>query len=454
MKRLMFVLLCLGCFSVLFHIQAQAAVSKNPATAISTDGELDPDFGSGGIVTTNFGTDFDFGNAVAIQNDGKIIMAGSLYNGANGDIGLVRYLADGTLDATFGNNGKVITDFNGRHDKANAMALQPDGRIVVAGASYLQASNEQDFAVVRYNSDGTLDLTFSGDGYTFTDMGANFDTAFDVVIQPDGRIVVAGVAEHNGQADMAVARYLADGTLDSSFDEDGKVVTNLGSAFDRALGVALQSDGKIVAAGHYHNGDSLDFALVRYKTDGSLDLDFDGDGVVTTDIDEIDNDGHDVLVQSDGKIVVVGYTFATAQNDGIFTMVRYASDGSLDSAFGDNGIVLTPVGSTDVGNGVAQQVDGKLVLVGDSWNGTDIDVAVVRYLPNGTPDPDFGSGGIVTTDIEGGQNGAMAVAFQADGKIVVAGNKTIGNNSDMGVMRYLVEPIVVENPVYIPLLIR
>ncbi|MFZ0546319.1 MAG: delta-60 repeat domain-containing protein [Candidatus Promineifilaceae bacterium] len=428
--------------------------NSNPETAENIDGQLDPNFGSGGIVTTDFGTNSDTGNAVAVQPDGKIILAGSLFNGSNGDIGLARYLNDGTLDTTFGNNGKIITDLNGRHDQANAIALQPDGRIIVAGASYLQPSNDQDFVVLRYYPNGALDPTFSGNGWVFTDMGTNFDSIFDMVIQPDGKIVVAGVAELNGQGDFAVARYLPDGTLDTSFDSDGKVTTDLGSTFDWAFGVALQNDGKIVAAGEYFNGSDFDFALIRYEADGSLDTTFDGDGIVITDINQVQNEVRDVLIQENGKIVVSGFSHITAQNDGIFTLAQYNQDGSLDAAFGSGGIALSPIGGADVSNGLARQPDGKILMVGDTWNGTDIDVAITRFLPNGDPDPDFGSGGVVTTDIDQTHNGANAVVVQPDGNIVVAGYVFFEDNGDMSLIRYLSKPILGENTSFIPSLLK
>lgn len=464
MKRFLLILLFWpGILTLLFTTPAQATKNINPAVAgpnpdtlINGDGQLDPTFGNGGIVTTDFGTNNDWGQAVAVQSDGKVILAGGLFNGVNGDIGLARFRPEGTPDPTFGgSSGMVITDLNGRHDSVNAMVIQPDGRIIIAGASYSQAANEQDFMVLRYNPDGTLDTTFSDDGWTLTDMGANFDNAFDVILQPDGKIIVVGVAEHNGQADFAVARYQPDGALDTTFDSDGKVTTDLGSSSDWAFGAGLQSDGKIVVSGMYYNGNDFDFASVRYETSGTLDTSYDNDGIITTDINQVHNRGFDMLVQDDGKIVVAGYSHITADSDGIFTLARYNTDGVLDQDFGTNGIVLTPIGSADVANAVAQQTDGKLILVGDSWNGTNIDVAVARYLPDGALDPDFGSGGIVTTDIDNHHNGATSLALQPDGKIVVAGyDVSLAGDVDMSLMRYLSTPPPLQNPLYIPVLLR
>jgi len=183
---------------------------------------------------------------VAVQPDGRIVTAGM----KDDDFAVARYNRDGSLDTSFDSDGKVTTDFGVAVDAARGVALHPDGRIVAAGFG-------GDFVLARYNSDGSLDTSFDSDGKLITDFGA-FNPATDVAIHPDGGIVAAGFSGDD-EFDFALARYRRDGTLDTSFDSDGKVTTNFGTS-DVAQAVAIQPDGRIVAAG-VSGGD---FALARY----------------------------------------------------------------------------------------------------------------------------------------------------------------------------------------------
>src|SRR6266536_426685 len=317
--------------------------------------------------------------------------------------------APGDLDPSFGSSGKVTTDFGGS-DAASAVAIQTDGRIVAAGRS-----GSGDFALARYNVDGSLDPTFGSSGMVMTDFGGS-DAASAVAIQPDGRIVTAG---RSGSGDFALARYNADGSLDPSFGSGGKVTTDFGG-FDLALGVALQSDAKIVAAGQ--GGSSFDFALARYNADGSLDTSFGSGGIVTTDFGFGSGFGGALAIQSDGKIVAAG----RAGSD--FVVARYNGDCSPDASFGSGGIVTTDFGGLlfDAAFAVALQSNGKIVVAGSAL-GTSADFALARYTTDGNLDASFGSGGKVTTDF-GGFDVASGVALQADGKIIAAGQGGSGSD--------------------------
>jgi uncharacterized delta-60 repeat protein len=212
------------------------------------------------------------------------------------------------LDTTFDSDGKVTTDFGAAED-ASAVAIQPDGRIVAAGES--QGGFGRDFALARYNVDGSLDTSFDSDGKVTTDFGV-LDAASDVAIQPDGRIVAAGNSGGFGfSRDFALARYNRDGSLDTSFDSDGKVTTDFGGS-EVATAVAVHPDGRCVAAG----GSDEDFALAGYKVDGSLDTSFDSDGKVTTDFGGFEF-ASDVAIQPDGRIVAAG------NSGGDFALARY-----------------------------------------------------------------------------------------------------------------------------------
>jgi len=399
----------------------------------SAPGSLDTGFGSGGKVTTAVGFDHEGAYAVALQSDGKIVAAGDSNSGPDYDFAVIRYNADGSLDASFGNNGKVTTDFGMGDDSGSAVAIQSDGKIVVAG--YASNGTDDDFAVVRYNPDGSLDTTFGTGGIVTTGIGTGDDEAFAVAIQSDGMIVAAGDSNNGSNLDVALVRYDTDGNLDATFNGTGKVTTPIGSSNDSAFAVAIQSDEKIVIAGDSNNGADIDFAVVRYDTDGSLDTTFNGTGVVTTGIGSSDDEAFAMALQSDGKIVAAGDSSSGANID--FAVVRYNTNGSLDTTFNGTGKVTTPIGSSeDEAFAVAIQSDEKIVAAGESNNGTDVDFAVVRYNTNGSLDTGFGTGGKVTTAIGPSHDEAFAVALQSDGKIVAAGDSYNGTDYDFAVVRY------------------
>jgi uncharacterized delta-60 repeat protein len=390
-----------------------------------------PTFSVGdGIVTTPVGS-YDTGRSVAVQLDGKIVVAGSSVIGSNFDFALVRYNADGSLDASFGGGDGIVTTPVGLlEDEIFSVTVQPDGKIVVAG--YVSNGSDWDFAVVRYNADGSLDASFGGgDGIVTTPIGSSFDQGLSVTVQPDGKIVAAGFT-FGSTSDFALVRYNADGSLDESFGGgDGIVTTTVGSE-GQGLSVKVQPDGKIVVAGFSFTGSDWDFALVRYGADGSLDTSFGGgDGIVTTPVGL--SFGQSVTVQPNGKIVVAGFSLGST-----IALVRYNADGTLDESFGGgDGIVKTPVGSEGQGLSVTVQPDGKIVVAGISFTGSDWDFALVRYGADGTLDTSFGGGdGIVTTPVGLLNDFGQSVTVQPDGKIVVAGYISNGSDWDLAVVRY------------------
>lgn len=288
-------------------------------------GDLDPSFGSGGKVTTDFGGN-ETAWGLAVQSDGKAVVAGTRFDpGPSDDFVLARYTSRGALDATFDGDGRVTTDFGGRSDGADDVAIQADGKIVAAGSGFPAQVRPLDFALARYNRDGTLDSTFGDGGKVLTTFEPNsIDGANAVVIQPDGRIVAAGSTRTGPTREFAVARYLPNGSLDASFDGDGLVVTPIpsGVVFD----LAVQPDGKLIAAG-WSNPGGFDIAMARYNPDGSLDTSFDGEGiVVASSLRPASTYASHVLVQRDGKILTGGTG-----------LVRFNSDGSVDRSFGPVG---------------------------------------------------------------------------------------------------------------------
>ena len=413
--------------------------------SLAAPGDLDLAFGGTGKVTTAIGSGDDSARSVAIQSDGKILVAGSSWNGSNEDFALARYNADGTLDSNFNGTGKVTTDFGGAYDHGYCMALQDNGKIVVAGSSYVAGSSEN-FALARYNADGSLDTSFNGSGKVTNAVGSGTDVIQGVVIQGDGRIVAAGwsgLSDVTNREGFSVARYNLDGSLDTSFNGTGKVITVVGSGQERAESVALQSGGKIVVAGYAFNpGTAQDVAVIRYSADGSLDTTFNGTGKVTTDFsvgNARENYGYSVAVLSDGKILVGGSAFNINDNTD-FALIRYNPNGSLDTSFQGTGKVRTDFGAYDHGNGMTVQKDGKILLVGDADIGGTGILAVARYNPNGSLDSGFGSGGKVTTAMGNLSDVGSSVAVQSDGNIVVAGYSRRGSGAathyDFALARY------------------
>jgi len=391
------------------------ALATAPVAANSMgDGILDPTFGNNGTRTTELGG-YAEGRALVIQNDGKLLVAGYAAGANDDDFTLVRYLSDGTLDTTFDSDGSVTTDL-GAYDYGYALTMQDDGKILIAGYS---GSDNIDFALVRYNSDGTLDLSFDSDGIVTTDLGSD-DYARAVGVQSDGKIIVAGYSGSDN-IDFALVRYNSDGTLDITFDSDGIVTGDFGGE-DNGRAVAIQSDGKLLVAGYAASVNNDDFALVRYNSDGTPDLSFDSDGQTTTDLGGND-EGHALALQNDGKIVVAGYTSSGSD----FAVVRYNSDGSLDTTFDSDGKTTVNLGGNDYGYAMALQSDERIVVAGSSGS----DFALARYHNNGTLDTTFATNGKTTTDL-GGQDAGNAVALQSDGKIVSAGK----SNGRFALARY------------------
>jgi uncharacterized delta-60 repeat protein len=405
-------------------------ILASPSAAwAKASGRLDSSFGHRGKALTDFGGGDDEVTALAVQSDGKIVAAGGAVVPGNLDFALARYTPKGNLDTTFGNGGKVVTDF-GALSIALAVAIQPDGKIVAAGHSRAGFNGDEEFALARYNSDGALDTTFGSGGKVLTDFsGTGSDEVANALgIQSDGRIVAAGGSNAGGSADFALARYNSDGALDTTFGSGGKVLTDFSGtgSFDGASALRIQSDGRIVAAGNSDASGSEDFALARYSTNGTLDPTFGNEGKVITDFSGAGSP--DVIrslgIQSDGRIVAADVSYAGGSAD--FALARYKSDGTLDATFGNEGEVLTDfsgAGSYEEVIALAIQNDGRIVAAGLSDAAGSDDFALARYNSDGTLDPTFGNGGKTLTDVggSGGIDVAFALAIQSNGKIVAAG---------------------------------
>ncbi len=391
-------------------------------------GELDHSFGTNGIVITNVAGITDVPRAAALQSDGKFVVTGySSFGGLNLDFSTIRYDPDGSLDMTFGSGGKVVTDFNNSIDEAYSVAVQSDGKIVVAGRS------GTGFAMVRYNPDGSLDTSFgsANSGKVVTPVGISAARAYSLATQPDGKLVLGGYAPGTGSSsDFAIVRYNADGSLDPSFGAGGKVMTDFVTLQDEVRTVLIQSDSKIVATGFSGSESGVRFGIARYNTNGSLDTSFGTDGKVVTQIGDF-SQATSASLQSDGRLVVVGSSFPN------FALARYNPSGSLDASFGNGGIVTTVIGSgIAVARSVAIQSDGKIVAVGNAMTDANANFAVVRYHSDGALDTTFDTDGKVITAIGNGSSFAISVFIQTDNKIVAVGGSQNGSDGDFAVARY------------------
>ena len=400
-----------------------------PAITYGQNGTLDISFGTGGKAAT------DLPGSVAVQADGKLVVAGSAPTiDGSSNFAVARYNSNGAIDASFGMGGKVTTDFGGRFQGATSVALQPDGKIVAAGGGVINQFN--DFALARYNSDGTLDTSFGSGGKVLTNIGGVSAQARSLAVQPDGKIVVAGYANVGGGENFELVRYNSNGTLDASFGTGGEVTTDFGLldqgfSFAQAFSLVLQQDGKMVLAGQAFIGEGNDFALARYNSNGTLDTSFGTGGKVITDFGTTSDGAHSIAVQPDGKIVTAGL----ARNR--FALARYNSDGTLDISFGTGGKVISVIaGLNDQASRVALQRDGKILVAGRSFINGAFHSALARYNSWGTLDAGFGAGGKVTTIFGGDSDQVSSIAIQSDGKIVVSGGATIDWTNSFALARF------------------
>ena len=385
-------------------------------------------------VITNFsGITNDQATAMTLQSDGKILVAGVSNIGGSFDFALVRHNTDGSLDSSFGTSGKVTTDIGTTSDDyVYAVAVQSDGKILVSG--YSNRGGTYDFTLVRYGTTGSLDTTFGTGGKVTTDIGtSSFDSGNAITIQSDGKILVGGSTDASGNYDFAVARYDSVGVLDPTFGTGGKVNTDISAAStDEVYAITVQSDGKILVSGYANMAGGNNFAVVRYEANGTLDTTFNTTGKVTTDIGTNSSDFATAMsLQSDGKILVSGTSNSSGSFD--FTIVRYAVNGSLDTTFNTTGKVTTALGtaSDDQATGLKLLSDGKIILGGYSNGGGSYDFALARYNSNGSLDTTFGTSGIVKTDIgTASVDYGNAIAIQSDGKILMCGYTNSAGSND------------------------
>jgi uncharacterized delta-60 repeat protein len=445
-------------------------------------GDLDPTFDVDGIVIDDLGLGKSHQiHAVAVQNDGKILVAGlaanSITSTTQHDAFIARYNADGTRDLSFGAGATdwyTLFDFAGavEEDNFRDIAIDSTGRIIAVGTAHNAATNTLGFLVARFTSAGVLDTTFGGgDGFDITPV--NFPLlpadarAEGVALQSDGSIVAGGFVVNGVSDDFVVVRYTSAGTEDATFNGDGNsdgiIVTAVGTLRDQCFDVAIQSDGRIVAVGSTEQLlTSFDFGVVRYNTDGSLDTTFDGDGKAITDLTHTEltaRDDRALAVALDGtKIVVAGFSRLGSTNRQT-ALARYDSTGSLDTTFNPGSVNTTTTAATldgtarirfpgqafSSGQSLAIQPDGKYVVGAQvsTSSGVARDFGVIRLLNDGagpavdgTLDLAFNTDGLVVTPFAPNASELNAVVMQPDGRIVTAGWTTVSGVQKIAILRY------------------
>ncbi|MCG3111157.1 MAG: PxKF domain-containing protein [Candidatus Manganitrophus sp. SB1] len=443
MNKIMVYLVVIGLLSGgFFENKAEAA-----------PGDLDESFGVGGKVTELTDPPCDGDTALAIQPDGKILVAGNCFPFG---FTVAQYLANGTLDPDFGIGG-FTQGVLGEKSVAHSVAVLPDGKILAGGVARIEEDgrNDNDNALVRYLQDGSLDTSFGTGGF-ITDGLPHADVPFQaadalhqILVLPDGKILAGGVTNAASNDDNVwLGRYHSDGTLDESFGSGGKVISERlgGNNHQPPHPFGIQSDGKIIIIG-YITTSTNDFGLERYNNDGTIDLTFGADGLVTTDFGGTTDSNNGVSIQPDDKILVGGESASR------LALARYNSDGTLDTGFGFGGLVALQIG--DRGSrlhAMIAQPDGKILAAGfgDPRTGEpvqNLDFALIRFNNDGTPDLNFGENGMVFTDL-GFRERAYSIAIQNDRKIVLHGESNPNGGSGFFLTRYLGDEEVPQHQFY------
>lgn len=410
---------------------------SGPGTLLAASGALDTSFSKDGIVLTSApGSSGMWGGFAADQSDGKTVVVTGIQdpNTFEYSLLLARYKNGGALDKTFGVNGKVIITDSGFSHLPTAVRIQSDGKIVVSEARCTNSlTNDCDQVVHRFRPNGTLDGSFGSGGVVVTDFQANHDfPGNDMVILATGQIIVPGQVVRHGETDASITQYREDGSLDTSFSDNGMAILDLGGSED-GFTLAVQQDGKLLLGGHSIDTSGIwHFFITRFNSDGRRDLSFgDGGTILSTGVFGHIQEVFDIAVQPDGKILASyeDLDFSTTIPSRI---ARFLSSGAPDISFGVNGIIFP----TTYVAPLAVQDDGKILAAGVRIR-SEWDTPVFRFKPNGDPDTIFGKGGMAVVHFAPGSNDRIGgLVLRSDGKIVVSG-LTCGAVCKVGTARFL-----------------
>ncbi len=416
--------------------------------SFSQFGTLDNTFGTGGKVITTF-EGFDASvQSVLVQPDKKIVAGGNATKGAKSRFCLARYNSDGNLDETFGSLGFVVADYP-EQMVLSAVVLQTDGKIIAGGNLYDPTFSISHFVLLRFDSNGVLDTTFGTDGRVVTNFSDKLDRMTSLIVQNDGKIIASGsTSDDINFSDFALARYNSDGSVDLSFGNNGRTISSI-RTWDFGYAITLQDDNKIIVSGATSNefnpdfGFNYDFAALKYDKYGVLDSTFGSGGSITIGVPEANEKALCVKVAPDGKINIAGEHHILKYS---IMLVQILNNGDLDTSFGINGVVITDL-SNQFLESVAMQPDGKILAT--EYNSTGgccgAEIKLIRLLTNGNFDATFGTDGIVTTDFSNENSQANSIVIQEDGKIVIGGISGNQIQSNYGLARFNSE-LLLSNP--------
>lgn len=380
-------------------------------------GDLDQTFGKNGIVETDLTSDYyNKAQSTAIRPNGKILLAGSSFYPDPYMFALAQYNRDGSLDTSFGDGGKVITDFDLAYAQGRRIMPQHDGKIIFIGT----ASSYTGWLIARFNTDGSIDKSFGDNGIVELDDIPTQEIASAVIIQKDGKIVVGGRENNIAPTftNFLIIRLNADGSFDQTWGTNGRMIVDFGNEEDLLSHLAIQKDGKIVASGISETGPNpFNIALVRLNIDGSLDTTFgpDKNGKVVTPV--FTGLPVSLVIQADGKLIVGSGIPGVSTVD--LLLIRYNIDGSIDGSFGESGFVKTDFGTDEGVISITLQPDGKIVVTGFRDEGYSQRMMVARYNLDGSLDTSFGENGIKSLMMVGGDSDeATSVKVQADGNLL------------------------------------
>ncbi len=429
------ILCCLCFFSYCQSISAQLIT-------------LDSTFGNDGKVLHSFDLFSDTSRAVVVQDDGKILVCGRNDFAISGNVYLARYDSDGSLDSGFGNNGIVVTPLTTESAGVRIMKLLPDGKILVTSSKSISNNvNFFDFATMRFDADGTIDPTFGTNGMVQTDINGAGNYANAIDIQSDGKIIVAGGTYINSNANVTttLVRYQPNGTIDATFGINGKIILNLlaPSSSQYVWDIKVLSDDSILLGVNTTAFETVEvfrnIAILKLNSNGTPDASFGTNGSVLTDFG-----GQDILYAIDeyqDGIFMAGYSRYPGFS---IILSKYLPSGVLDTTFGDQGKVKTNKDAGSLADGLLGMKvlpNGKILCSGWTGEAEAKDALLIRFNPDGSIDNSFNQTGYITTDFDNAENSNFSFAIQGDGKIVCSGWATVGGYQDSTLVRYDVETL-------------
>lgn len=452
--------LFLRTFSLLLLTMAIPALS-------SAQESLDPNFGSNGQLTTGFSIYNDEAYAIAVQSDGKILVAGQSENGADTDIALARYHVDGTLDTDFNTDGQVTVAVGSGNDRGLALTVQEDGKILVAGTT--DNGNDRDIAVIRLTTDGLPDMDFDQDGQMSIRLPNTNDTTHAVLLQKDGKIILAGSSEGIDATHLFVARLNSNGSPDTTFNNSG-IVTDTNKNDSAAYAAALQDDGRILLAGSGKSDGEKQAALFSFQSNGQIDQEFGDQGIGLLGSENTNSVFYDLALLENGNILAAGAIQEESYRS--ILLARFSSTGIVDQDFNAGGTVQADLNTDSVAYSLAVAEDKSIYLSGSSSSGQDMDFILLHYTASGQPVIDIteaqkqsattkSSSGetvaissllvidssseevdsavlpsFILTDFEQYNDIARAISIQKNGNILLAGSAENGKDTDFGLLSF------------------